>query len=288
MENGERFSWGFRIPQRAPAPETARRPLEVIRAPPRRPQWEFPLNYIAPVLPILLLVIFLSFAAGGRRLQRVGITTAALLFLWTWQPFMWTFAATLERPYRSAALQPGRDARGAGAIVVLSGDVTTPEPHRPVVHLGVATETRLQYALWLYHAGYRLPILVTGGVTKGQRRIGELMRGRLLEAGIPHEHIWVEDAARNTNENARFSASILKSQGVNKILLVTEAYHMRRGEACFRKQGLEVVPAPCAFRSLETDWTWQKMIPDARTAQQNDELLHEWVGLAVYRLRGWL
>jgi len=36
------------------------------------------------------------------------------------------------------------------------------------------------------------------------------------------------------------------------------------------------------------DWKWQKLIPDARTAQQNDELLHEWVALLVYRRRGQL
>jgi len=53
---------------------------------------------------------------------------------------------------------------------------------------------------------------------------------------VPREHTWVERSARNTDENARFSARILETRGVRMILLVTEAYHMRRGEACFRKR----------------------------------------------------
>lgn len=161
-----------------PAPGTARQPQELTRDPATGPEWEHSLNYLAPALPLLLLVICLSLAAGGRRARRLGLAAAAMLVLWTWQPFMWYFAATLESPYPSAALKPSGDARNAGAIVVLGGDVTTPEPHRPVAHLGAATETRLQYALWLYQGGHRIPILVTGGLTKGQRRVGELMGQR--------------------------------------------------------------------------------------------------------------
>jgi uncharacterized SAM-binding protein YcdF (DUF218 family) len=61
---------------------------------------------------------------------------------------------------------------------------------------------------------------------------------------------------------------------------------MRRAAACFRKLGIEVVPAPSRFDDLSAtidDWllSW-------KAVRGNEETLHEALGLLLYRLRGWI
>jgi uncharacterized SAM-binding protein YcdF (DUF218 family) len=63
---------------------------------------------------------------------------------------------------------------------------------------------------------------------------------------------------------------------------------MPRAAATFRKVGFDVVPAAADFHTgwssfgLLADW-W----PTARALDQSDLAIKEWLGLLVYRLRGW-
>ena len=69
-------------------------------------------------------------------------------------------------------------------------------------------------------------------------------------------------------------------------VVVTSAMHMPRTVACFRAAGWgDVIPYPTDFKVVLGDW-------DAGTVQVADNLalldaaLHEWIGLAYYRLTG--
>ena len=98
--------------------------------------------------------------------------------------------------------------------------------------------------------------------------------------------IWVEDRSGSTHENAAFSAQVLRRHGVRRIVLVVEARSMLRAEACFRREGIEVIAAPSRFRYLSAnleDW-----IPGWKAVQGNEITLHETIGLLWYRLRGWI
>ena len=55
------------------------------------------------------------------------------------------------------------------------------------------------------------------------------------ELGVPADRIVVESISTSTWENARRTAPLLRSKGVERILLVTDSLHMRRAEGCFRK-----------------------------------------------------
>jgi uncharacterized SAM-binding protein YcdF (DUF218 family) len=73
-------------------------------------------------------------------------------------------------------------------------------------------------------------------------------------------------------------AAVLRARGVASILLVTSMLHMRRAKLCFEKQGLRVSPAPVPRIEGE---------PPER-ASMLAQALHEYIGLAYYRLRGWI
>jgi uncharacterized SAM-binding protein YcdF (DUF218 family) len=61
---------------------------------------------------------------------------------------------------------------------------------------------------------------------------------------------------------------------------------MPKAEGCFRKQGLKVVAAPCGF--IELYLSWDQLLPRWRAIDQNELTLHEVLGLAWYRVRGWI
>ena len=109
------------------------------------------------------------------------------------------------------------------------------------------------------------------------------MRDFLLTQGV--SPVWTEERSHSTAENASRTVQILRAKGISKIVLVTEAYHMPRAEACFRKLGMQVLPAPCSFNTMEP-LGWRDLGPDYRALSINENNLHEWIGLFWYRMKG--
>ncbi len=173
---------------------------------------------------------------------------------------------------------------GAQAIVVLGGgrDILSPEDanrDRP------STETlmRLRHGARL-HRLTGLPLLVSGGNPDGQGESEAIVMARSLEEDFRVKTRWTEDGSDNTAQNASHSAVMLRAAGVQRILLVTDAIHMQRAEQIFLRAGLEVVPAPTAFRK-RGPLTPASYIPKAEHLKDSHYALHEWIGLLWYRLR---
>ena len=115
---------------------------------------------------------------------------------------------------------------------------------------------------------------------------------------VPANAIWLEDKSQNTYENALFSAQILKSRGITRVILVTSAQHMPRSVALFEKQGIQVIPAPADF-TITVD-SWQQLsennlagqiidlLPNTSNLGLTSNALKEYLGWLAYRLRGWL
>ncbi|HYZ86286.1 MAG TPA: YdcF family protein [Bryobacteraceae bacterium] len=177
------------------------------------------------------------------------------------------------------------DDRSVGAIVVLSSAWFPPYPPLPTPILGTDTFERCAYAAWLHNHWQHVPVLASGGGSRGYMPYSLTMREVMAKQGVPEDSIWTEQKSTSTYENAAFSAAILKQHGVRRICLVTEAYHMARAEQCFRKQGIEVVPAACGFR-IPLHWHASEFVPSWEAISWNEELLHELVGFAWYKARG--
>ncbi len=233
-----------------------------------------------PVLTLLFLFALLAWVWPGPPRPRLRLAAFVSLFLWCWIPVAWVLAASLEAPYQYRALTTES---GAEAIVVLAGSANQPTPSRPAPVMGQSTQERLAYAKWLYRRGLRVPVVATGGPL-GDTSIAALMADELRRWDV--DPVWVEAASRSTDENAAFTARLLRQKGIRRIALVTEAVHMRRAEAAFLKTGLEVIPAPCSFRRMEPI-SWQDALyPKGRALNWNEDAAHEWLGLVWYRLTG--
>jgi uncharacterized SAM-binding protein YcdF (DUF218 family) len=116
--------------------------------------------------------------------------------------------------------------------------------------------------------------------------VAEAMADFLRRFGLDERLLLVEAASRTTYENAVESAGLLERRHVRKIVLVTEAKHMFRSERCFRKQGLDVVPAPCAYQAEYFHWHALAFIPDPKAVADCEAVCHEWLGVVWYWLHG--
>ncbi len=64
---------------------------------------------------------------------------------------------------------------------------------------------------------------------------------------------WTEDRSRTTRENADRSAEILRTAGVQRILLVAHGFDIRRASAEFSRAGIQVMAAPTVVASSAPD-----------------------------------
>ena len=87
----------------------------------------------------------------------------------------------------------------------------------------------------------RIPIVPSGGQGADESRSeGEAMAEWLLEHGASERDILVEDRARTTEENLRYSAGLLQQAGIDPpYLIVTSNYHAPRAAMLARKVGLD-------------------------------------------------
>lgn len=194
---------------------------------------------------------------------------------------------------------PPADLPQAEAIVVLGGAVKPQIPPRPWVDVAEAGDRALHGAR-LYRAGKAPLLILSGGRIEWQgggppessdiSQIVEMM-------GVPETAILQDPSSLNTYQNAVNVKRILQQRGLNRVLLVTSAIHMPRSLAIFRKQGIEAIPAPTDFLVSEqevaelqgsTGATILNLFPGPEQLDRTQRALKEYLGLVVYRLRGWL
>jgi uncharacterized SAM-binding protein YcdF (DUF218 family) len=242
------------------------------------------MTYIQPLM-LVFLVVALAGLAPLRHCKRALapiLAVIGLLFV-SWPPVDWLLSRPLEAryPIRPFPSEP------AQAIVVLSSSINPPKYERPYALPDKATYQRCEYAAWLHKNWQPLPVLACGGPgVRSEYAVAATMRQLLQRAGVPDAMIWTEERSRSTHENAVFGVEILRKRGISRIALVVEAQAMLRAEACFRKEGIVVVPAPCEFRQF--DFQLEEFIPSWRAINGNEGTLHEAAGLGWYWLRGWI
>lgn len=235
---------------------------------------------LPPTSPLLL------FALGwllGRKLPRLGRAArglALLLLVVTAMPIAGSACLITLQPH--AALDLDRLPSGPQAIVVLSADMDVAAPEYGHQTVGPMTMQRIRYAAAL-HRKSKLPVLVSGGMLAGHDETHAASMHAVLEGELSASVRWREDQSRTTAENARFSAEVLRGAGVERVFLVTHAWHMPRALQSFARHGITCVPAPTAFAAWPTD-PWVAGLPRWSGVRDVSLALHEWLGHLYYRL----
>jgi uncharacterized SAM-binding protein YcdF (DUF218 family) len=160
----------------------------------------------------------------------------------TFPPHLGTVVRWLVSPLVPAG---PRDSDGAVDVIVVLGAPVTRDGA-----LGTSLRERVEAGAAAWHARRAPWLLVTGGRTRDAAVTeAEAMRRHALARGVPDQAILVEDRARSTVENARFAAALMRERGLERALLVTQPYHLRRSLALFTRAGV-------AARPLVLDESW--------------------------------
>jgi len=228
-------------------------------------------------------VLFTRFWRIGRN---VLFAVAAAYVLCGFGPL----GTLLIRPLEDRFPKPPENMAAPYGIVVLGGafiaEITN---ERGVTTLaeegGRMTESAM---LALRYPDARL--VYSGGSSDAQaedRNEAHVARRFFVRLGIPAERIVLENRSLNTGENARFSGALLEPKPGQRWLLVTSAAHVPRAVGAFRHAGFDVVPYPTDYLTTgNAAELWTLRTRPSRGIAILDSALHEWIGLAVYRLMG--
>ncbi|MEM7384592.1 MAG: YdcF family protein, partial [Verrucomicrobiota bacterium] len=177
--------------------------------------------------------------------------------------------------------------------IVLGGFADPLQPPRDRIHFNLAAN-RLTQAIELYMQGKVRKILIAGGsasVVSDKVAESTSVLPFLENLNIPRSDILLEDRSRNTYENAIHSTELLARELPGaRVLLVTSAFHMRRAMACFQQAGQEFTPFPTDLRNSPIHRpTPDRLIMPSNTAFLYwNKVIKEWVGLAFYKVRGYI
>ena len=171
----------------------------------------------------------------------------------------------------------------ADAIVVLGGGTYFHAPEYGGDTVSKETLERLRFAAKLQRETGK-PILVSGGNPLGNSLSEGQQMKQVLEREFNVPVRWEETESDNTLQNAQLSYSMLKSAGIQRIYLVTHAWHMPRSVQAFQATGLQIIPAPTAYTTrYQTDLL--TFIPSATALRDSRTFFHELIGMLWYRLK---
>ena len=247
-----------------------------------------PIRYILKQLllpPGILLLLLLVAWWLRRRFPRLALACFALalggLSLMSLPVVVEWSARQLETEPALGELQWAELAGQAQAIVVLGGGREQGDPGWGGDQPSLMALERARYAARLAKAS-GLPVLTSGGLHYGEPPSEAAMMAEVLARDYGVAVRWQEGLSRTTWENARYSAEILKKEGVERVLLVTQAWHMPRARWSFEQVGFQVVSAPMGFLGVPNGRPAGGWLPESKAVWQNGLLLNEAAGLWAY------
>lgn len=229
---------------------------------------------LPPTGPLLLATVGALLLGRRPRLGRV-LLALGLGSLWLFSlPVVADALTRMAQHYPALDLNQVSEAQ---AVVILGGGgqrAYAPEYGGPAAEPLLLE--RLAYGAYVaHHTG--LPVLVTGNGMEARAMRETLVRN----FGIDPR--WVEDRAYDTFDNARNSAQMLHTDGVQRIVLVTSADHLWRAANEFTAAGLEVTPAPAGVWS-ERDLGVMRYLPDTQALLRSHQATYELLGEPVREL----
>ena len=235
---------------------------------------------LAPLGIVLVILLVAALVAWRRPLAAWRPVVLAFIVLY---PLSTQYVADhLLWWLEPASRDPAADKSGQ-AIVVLGGGTYFSAPEYGADTVKAPVLARLRYAAHL-HRALDKPVLASGGAPEGNPVPEAQLMRQALEQDFRIPVKWIEGGSRNTFENALQSAAVLRPSGIQKIYLVTHAWHMRRARIAFEHAGFTVIPAPTAF-ATRFRLTVIDFLPDARALHDSAVFFREGVGIGWYYLR---
>lgn len=241
--------------------------------------------------PVPLLVLMLAGGAALRRRPALGWAALMIGAAGIWLSCTTAVGAALERRLvqppldRQRIQQLARDGPAGTAIVVLGGGREGHAPEYGTASLSRKSIERLRYGLWLSRET-GIPAAFSGGT--GHAQLGGAaeaeIAARIAARDFGRPLKWTETESRDTHENALRTVALLRAAGVQRIVLVTHGWHMRRSlqefERAIERQRapMTVVPAPMGL-AVDDSRSLLRWLPSGDGFGLTRDSLREWLGL---------
>jgi uncharacterized SAM-binding protein YcdF (DUF218 family) len=193
--------------------------------------------------------------AVRRRFRLWGLAAVILLLLVT---ILW-FTRAVWLPRLFLYLDVSQPPHKADFIVILGGD-----------------SARAERAAELYKEGYTSHVIVSGG-----KRFTRVYYDLMIEAGVPHDAIIINDRATSTWDEAGQVLAILRENNARSALIITDSIHTRRARATYHSLTSDS-PIQLTFVAALTDLSPESWWQNEYATQY---VLSEYFKMVYYFLR---
>jgi uncharacterized SAM-binding protein YcdF (DUF218 family) len=248
------------------------------------------LSFLALPLTIILILLIVGAIFIRKSWGRRSLWAGIFLLLFFTNPFVSNLAMLAWEPEFKSFEEVDQHEIG----VVLTGvtNLSKTAYDRTFFNKGA---DRITHALQLYRMGKIKKILISGG--QGLNPVNpqseaELLQRFLIMTGMPDSDILIEDQSKNTAQNAQFTKTFLTQNSIaddQQFLLITSAFHMYRAKSCFDKVGLKTQTFPVDYYSHDVKYDLPSLVyPEAKSMTIWNKLIKEWLGIAMYKLAGYI
>ena len=232
--------------------------------------------FIVALISSGVLMIFLK----RRKIAIFNLALGLLLWIFCSAPFSNYLIGGLESEFDVSP-----DVTG-DCIILLGGGIIDRVPD--FSGFGIPTDSMLARIVTAVRVQKKLdiPIIVSGGrIYPSMSSEAQIAKRFMIDLGVAEEQIIIEENARDTYENAKYTGEICLKKNYRKPILITSAFHMKRALLSFRKIGLDVIPYPAGFRSKNVQiFGWFGYLPNSGSLKGSSDALHEYLGILYYRL----
>ena len=237
----------------------------------------------SPLGIVLILLVFFIFK------KKIKYIYSALIFLFIFShgviaDSLWRL---LEYPWKRLDYSTVNSADG---IVVLSSGRHLPLGNTKIIEW--IDPDRFLAGIELYRQNKSNKLIFTGGInplTSNLPPEGSIFINEAISMGIPRKNLYTTYPVHNTFGEAQAIKKLLnkeKSSDQKKIILVTSAFHMKRAQKIFEREGINVLPYPVDFQSsrnfnstLRNPLKW---MPSSSSLQKSSKAIREIIGRIIY------
>jgi uncharacterized SAM-binding protein YcdF (DUF218 family) len=243
---------------------------------------------INPITWVFILLIVAYFQKDSKRKNKFLFCGLIVFYIFS-NSFIFTEVARL---WEISAKK--YDETGRYEIGVVMGGATVYDSKLNRMQANNSIDGLLQ-AVELYHKGHIKRILFTGGsasLVYPEMKEGIHIRDYLLTIGFPAENLITENESKNTRENALFCSEILKKEEWwhnQDFLLITSGFHMRRSLKAFEKLNMKPISYSVNRFAGERRFDLEFLfLPNADVFKKWEAIIHEWIGMGVYGMAGFI
>lgn len=240
--------------------------------------------------PTSLILLGILGVALSRFWRKWGLWLAAIslfgLLLCSLPVVSASLVNTLQGDAPIPADELTQEIADAEAVVLLAGGRRVLADEYGDDTINSFSMERSRYAAWIIRQT-GLPLIISGGrvYDEALRSEADLIREFLQKEFIGIENCYIEEQSRTTYENAKFTAEFLKQNDIQKVALVTHAWHMPRAKTAFESFDVQVIPAPTVFYGRHLNYRINDFLPSANALRFSELAFHEILGYWWYKVR---